>query len=50
MEKKGMNKMHRKYDESLNAEFLKKVNTFRSVAEVSRSMCVGDMKFCRKKS
>jgi hypothetical protein len=31
-----MNKMHRKYDESLNAEFLKMVNTFRSVAEVSR--------------
>jgi transposase len=41
MEKKTVNKKHRKYDESFKQEVLKMTKT-RSVAEVARSMGIGE--------
>lgn len=41
MEKKTINKKHRKYDENFKQEVLKMTRT-RSVAEVARSMGIGE--------
>lgn len=41
MEKKTVNKKHRKYDENFKSEVLKMTKT-RSVAEVARSMGIGE--------
>jgi transposase len=42
MEKKSINKKRRKDDESFKAEFLRMVKSSRSVAEVSRTMGIGE--------
>lgn len=42
MEKTSLNKKRRKFDESFKAELLKMVNSGRSVAEVSRTMGIGE--------
>lgn len=42
MEKTSINKKRRKFDESFKAELLKMVKSGRSVAEVSRTMGIGE--------
>jgi transposase len=42
MEKISLNKKRRKFDESFKAELLKMVKSGRSVAEVSRTMGIGE--------
>ena len=42
MEKTGINKKRRKYDESFKMELLKMVKSGRSVAEVSRTMGIDE--------
>lgn len=42
MEKTNTNKKRRKYDESFKVELLKMVKSGRSVAEVSRTMGIGE--------
>lgn len=42
MEKTSLNKKRRKFDESFKAELLKMVKSGRSVAEVSRTMGIGE--------
>lgn len=42
MEKTSINKKRRKYDESFKMELLKMVKSGRSVAEVSRTMGIGE--------
>lgn len=42
MEKTSINKKRRKYDESFKAELLRMVKSGRSVAEVSRTMGIGE--------
>jgi transposase-like protein len=42
MEKTGINKKPRKYDESFNIELLKMLKSGRSVAKVSRKMRIGE--------
>jgi transposase len=42
MEKTSINKKRRKYDESFKQELLKMVKTGRSVAEVARTMGIGE--------
>ncbi len=42
MEKTSINKKRRKFDESFKSELLKMVKSGRSVAEVSRTMGIGE--------